>query len=220
VGGEEGPPQGAAVAAEVEDPRLTEIADLKTQVRLLELRRQELEREAKLKRLDPTYGRAPPEDPDIGFLSSLRKKELIEIEIERMKAEVEAVRRPPMPSDNSAIKNLQEELKGLRERLDEEKEKRLLSEIEDLRRTIEGLKGSTSDLQYVVGKATEFANQWVTQGGGPGAEVLLGALGYTKVPLNPNPPPPVEDAPRPPLDELAKEGLVVRVTKRDQEGQK
>jgi hypothetical protein len=201
----------------VEDPRLSEIEDLRTQVKLLELRRQEAERELKLRKLDPTYGRGPPEDEDIRFLTGLEKKRVLEAEAERIRAQAEAVRQPPMPSDNSAIKNLQEELKGLRERLEEEKERRLLNEIADLRRTVEGLKGSTSDLQYVVGRTVDFANQWVSQGGGPGAEILLGALGYTKVPLNPSPPPPVEDAPKPTdaLNELRKENLVVKVVKRD-----
>lgn len=121
--------------------------------------------------------------------------------------------KPMGPSlEAQQLMQLRDEFKELQEKLEVEREKRLYDKIEALERALEGLKGSTSDLQYIVGKATDFLDRWVAQGGGPGAEVLLGALGYQKIPLEP--PPPVENVHRPNLDELAKEGLVVNV-KRD-----
>jgi len=100
LGGPYSPPSRTRSGPLPEDPRSEEAQDLRAEVRLLELEKQRLEKLARIQRLDPGYGRPSPpnyEDPDIVFLTGLRKKELFEAEIAKVQAQTEACRQPPQP---------------------------------------------------------------------------------------------------------------------------
>jgi len=201
-----------------EDPRDLESRDLQKQVKLLELRRQELEKQARILRLDPGYGRAsgPLEDPDLAFLTSLRKKDLIEAEVEKIRAQTEAYRQPqflPAPQDNDEVKELREELRALQKQVDDKRFDDLKSSMEN---AITGLRSelnsNQSELKTMIVEAADLAKTWISN---PGPIMQIGAsrLGFEAVPV------PTSEAPEGARDDiiegLRKHGFTARIIERE-----
>ena len=202
-----------------EDPRDAEFRDLAKQVKVLELQRQQLDKEQRIRRLDPGFGgRAlSTEDPDIAFLNSLRKKELLEAEVDKTRAQAEAYRNPwpAPPAADAEVGKLRDELAKMKEQMQDQRFEFLKNSLET---SIQGLrselKNNQSELKTMIVEAADLAKTWIASPG-PAAQIAAAKLGFKAVVVEDFPPAAPEGARNGVVEGLKPHGFVARIVEKE-----
>lgn len=136
------------------DPRDSEIENLRKELKQMQLERQRLQEEAKIRKIAPDYFKTPSGDSEEDrLLLAIQRRRLLAAETMRVQAEAEAIRSPP-PRNNPGseeIKELKSEIKSLTQRLEDQRYSILLDHTKSLEKKIEGLTTSTDRYTTTLG---------------------------------------------------------------------